>query len=338
MSKTYRTGIIGCGKRGHVHIPGLKADERCEVVAVADVSQEAAEAMRDEFDSHPAVYTDHLEMLKNEDIDFIVACLWTPLHLPVFKDCVEAGIKFVHSEKPMAPTYGECIAMAELAESSGTQLTFSHQRRYCKGNRAVRQMIADGLFGDIKRLDLYSPPNLLDCGTHTFDQAMSFMDETPAKWVHGAVDTTDMVDWFNVKAEGMFTGLVYFENGVRAPVQIGGPDKDLHTGVRVIGDKGFIEVQWDGQCDHGVIYSDPEWKPPTFERDGEATMIAMMKDIFDCAETGKQADVDYRKARRAADIIFAFYESVRQHKRIELPTTIRDNPFLAMLEDGRFKD
>ena len=43
------------------------------------------------------------------------------------------------------------------------------------------------------------------------------------------------------------------------------------------------------------------------------------------------------KSFRATEIIFALYESVRRHARIELPLTgVTDNLFLTMLERGEF--
>ena len=337
MNEQYRVGIIGCGGRAREHVPALMADERCRVVALADVRRESAEALNQDFGLDAALYTDHREMLARERPDVVVACLWTPLHLPVFRDCADAGVRAVLSEKPMAPTWGECLEIARIAEESGCQLTFCHQRRFAAGNQLARKLIAEGRFGKIERMDLYAPPNLLDCGTHTFDQALSFNAETPAKWVLGAVDTTEMLDWFGVRAEGMATGTVVFENGVRASLQIGGPDMDLWGGVRVTGSDGFLEVTWDGQFQRAVVYAEPGWQPPRVgERDG-GPMQGVVENALDCLETGAEPELSSQKALRASEIIFALYESVRRHRRVTLPLTgVTDNPFLTMLDGGEF--
>ena len=338
MSRTYRVALIGCGGRAKAHVPALQADARCRVVALADVQRPAAEAMNAEYGLGAAVSDDYQEMLQQERPDVVVSCLWTPLHLPVFRDCVEAGVRAVLSEKPMAPTWGECRELARLAESSGTQLTFCHQRRFAQGNQLARRLIAEGLFGEVERMDLYSPPNLLDCGTHTFDQALSFNGESPAKWVLGAVDTTKLLHWFGVAAEGMAAGTLVFENGVRAHIQVGGPDMDLWGGVRVTGRAGFLEVMWDGQFRRGVVYADPAWQPPVIEEPTEAQMLGVVRNALDCLESGDEPELSYKKALRASEIIFAFYESIRRHARVELPLVgITDNPFLTMLQMGAFE-
>jgi UDP-N-acetyl-2-amino-2-deoxyglucuronate dehydrogenase len=337
MTLTYRVGVIGCGGRAKAHVPALLADGRARIVALADVKPEAATAMDTEFALGAAHYTDHREMLAQEKPDVVVSCLWTPLHLPVFRDCVEAGVRAVLSEKPMAPTWGDCRALAQLAETSGVQLTFCHQRRFAPGNQLVRKLIGDGLIGPLERLDLYSPPNLLDCGTHTFDQALSFNAETPARWALGAVDASQPLRWFGVDSEAMAVGTIVFENGVRATLQVGGPDMDLWGGVRVTGRDGFLAVTWDGQIQRAVIYGDPAWTPPAVLDDPDAPMRGVVKNALDCLASSTEPELSWQKALRAAEIIFALYESVRRHARVTLPLIdVDDNPFQAMLAEGAF--
>lgn len=339
MSKLFRVAIIGCGKRAREHVPGIKADNRCTVVALADLNREAAEAFNNDFGFSAAIYTDHNEMLAKEKPDVVILCLWTRLHLPVFKTCAEAGVKAVLSEKPMAPTWGDCLEMAEIAERTGCQLTFCHQRRFASGNRMVRRLINEGRFGQILRMDLYSPPNLLDCGTHTLDQAFSYNNEIPVKWVLGALDATEPLNWFNVKSESMFTGTLVYENGVRANIQVGGPDQDMWGGVRVIGTDGFIEAFWDGNLGRAVLYGDPTWQPPVEEPTPDEQMIGLIRNAIDCLESGEEPELSYKKALKASEVIFAFYESVRRHSRVVLPLTgVTGNPFITMLENGEINN
>jgi predicted dehydrogenase len=223
--------------------------------------------------------------------------------------------------------------MARLAEQTGCQLTFCHQRRFAEGNLLVRRLIAEGVFGEIKRLDLYSPPNLLDCGTHTVDQALSFVNESPARWVLGAVDTSEVLNWFDVRAECMATGTLVLQNGVRAALQVGGPDMDIWGGVRVMGTKGFIDVLWGGNFGQAALYNQPDWQPPVVQDSDEAHMAGVVRNAVDCLESGEEPETSYLKALRASEIIFALYESVRRRARVELPLTdVLDNPLHSLLD------
>jgi UDP-N-acetyl-2-amino-2-deoxyglucuronate dehydrogenase len=346
MSKVvHRVAFIGCGKRAHEHAIGIKADNRCEVVAFSDLSAESAERLKADFEFQGNIYTEYKVMLEKEKPDVVLICLWTPLHLSVFRDCAEAGVKAVLCEKPMSPTWGECQEMSRIAEETGCQLTFSLQRRFAEGNKLVRQLLNDGKIGQLVRLDLYSPQNLLDCGIHTFDQALSFLNETPAKSVLGAVDTTSILNWFNVPSEYGASGHIVFANGVQAnlycgPVDTWEPTDDMTkvwAGVRLYGTEGFIEVMWDGQIIRGVNYKDPSWSPEMILSSMSEQMKAYVKHAIDCLETGIESEVSHQKALRASEITFAVFESVRQHARVELPLTgVTDSPFITMLENGQF--
>jgi predicted dehydrogenase len=110
----------------------------------------------------------------------------------------------------------------------------------------------------------------------------------------------------------------------------------MYTGLRVIGENGFIEVEWDGGFLKSAVYDEPDWNPEVFEEDQKDVIVAMIKDVVDSYENGTEPEVDYHKGLRATEIIFALYESVRQNSRIELPISIKDNPFITMLEAGSF--
>ncbi|RYG47995.1 Gfo/Idh/MocA family oxidoreductase, partial [bacterium] len=302
---------------------------------VADAHPEAARSLNEEFGFGAQVYTDYRELLEAERPEVVATALWTPLHLEVFRACAEAGVRAVLSEKPMAPTMEECREMGRIAERTGCQLTFSHQRRFAPGNRLVRSLLKEGRFGSIERVDLYSPPNLLDCGTHTFDQLLSFLGETMPQAVHAAVDTSTTLDWFGVRAEGRAMGTLFFE-GFRAVFQIGGPDLDMGSGVRILGSKGMLEVLWDGQLRRCLRYDDPAWRPPAFdEGTQEGQMADMVREVLDCLESGAESEVSWQHALRAAEIIYGAYESARIHERVALPLVgVEGNPLWEMLDEG----
>ena len=319
LSRPYRIAIIGCGNRGREHMHGVRAESRVRVVAVADAVRESAVAFNETFSLEAAIYTDHRELLEKERPDIVIVTLWTDLHLPVFRDCVAAGVKAVLSEKPMAARWNECVEIGRLAEESGCLLTFCHQRRFASGNRLARQLIASGRFGEIQRMDLFSPKHLLDCGTHSVDQALSFNGETPAKWAQGAIDISETIQWFNTRAEIMALGFIHFENGVQATLRTGDTDMDIWGGVRVIGSGGFLEVFWDGQFRRCVVYDEPGWTPTVPEPLPNEQMIGVIKNAVDCLESGEEPELSYRKALRASEILFALYESARRRERVTLP-------------------
>ncbi len=331
MTEKHKVAIIGCGKRGKQHLSGYLQDERCEITALADVNAEAARALVEEHELDAEVFPDHRQMLGKMSPDVASICLWTGLHLPVLRDCVEAGVRAVFCEKPMAPTWGDSLEMARLVRQAGVQLTFCHQRRFLPGNQQVREWVRDGMFGEIKRIDMFSPHNLLDCGTHSLDQAAMFNDESPARWVMGQIDTRQTPESFGIPREHVAMGYVRWENGVRGVLEVG-EDSEKPTGVRIFGTGGFAEVNWSGGLEAAAIYDRPDWTPPQFEK--ENTMGLAVTNNLDCMESGEEPELSFQKALRAAEIIFAIFESSRTRARIELPLESRDSALLTMLEQG----
>jgi len=51
-----------------------------------------------------------------------------------------AGVKAIHCEKPMAPTWGESLKMAAACDKAGIQLTFGHQRRFLDAFRKAKEL------------------------------------------------------------------------------------------------------------------------------------------------------------------------------------------------------
>lgn len=332
--------LIGCGGRGRAHAEAAALIPDLRVIGLVDPNAEAAGRLRDEFFPEAPIYSSTAEALAAAVPDLAAISLWTGLHLAQVTACVEAGVRAVLCEKPIAPTWSESRQLVQTAAEGGTLLAFSHQRRYARGNQVVRKLVQEGVFGQVLRLDLYSPPNILDCGTHTLDQAMSFMGEAAGKWVLGAVDASEPIQWFAVEADCVAVGEIVFENGVRANIQCGGPDMDLWGGLRLTGTEGFVEVMWDGEIKSAVRYSDPSWTFPSFEPDGGVDhMQAYFLDVMRCLETGKVPQTSADKAMRAAEIIFAFYLSARRRARVELPIPHdTGNGFHELLASGQLDE
>ena len=192
-----RAAMIGAGRQrrqqgatgfgmAHYHAAGFESAEDCDLIAVADIKRENAEAFAQE---HPGAtpYEDHREMLEKEKPDIVSICVWDPLHCQMVLDCVEAGCKAIHCEKPMAPTFGESRRMVEAVEEAGVQLTFNHQLRFNKTIREAKRLLDAGEIGKLDRID-GSCGNLFDAGTHVFDLMFYFNGETPAEWVIGQID------------------------------------------------------------------------------------------------------------------------------------------------------
>lgn len=147
QTSTVRAAVIGLGWPGMQHLKGYIADVRAEVVAVCDLDEAHARQVAAEY-KIPNVYTNHLEMLENRDIDAVSVCLPNFLHAPMTIDALNAG-KHVLCEKPPACSAAEAQAMADAAAQNGRTLMYALVQRFGGNTQRLKQRIDAGELGDV---------------------------------------------------------------------------------------------------------------------------------------------------------------------------------------------
>ncbi len=355
----YRVGIIGTGRprretgstgfgMSHMHARGYLASGRCDIVALADVKRENAEAFRADQEIHEArIYEDYREMLAEAPLDVVSIATWPHLHGEMVLAAADAHVKAIHCEKPMAPTWGEARRMHQACVQRGVQLTFNHQRRFEAPYRTARRLLQEGAVGRVLQIQA-SCPNLFDWGTHWFDMLFFYNGDTPAEWVLGQLDSRSERSAFGVAMEDQGLSYVGFGNGVRGllitgdnvPGATGGPTGQRAAGGgahRVVGTDGLLEVAAPDSKVRVLNGTAAGWQEaPLDDAPGgtEGSIAAGIANLLDCLEQGTEPELSSHKAIRTTELIFATYESSRRRARIDLPLEIEDSPFLALLEQG----
>ena len=99
-----KIGLIGCGFMGTMHANCYNAIEGVQVVAVADLQREKAEALAKL--SNAKIYSTGMELIENENVDAIDICLPTYLHA-AHAEAAMRKVKNVFVEKPVPFTVKE---------------------------------------------------------------------------------------------------------------------------------------------------------------------------------------------------------------------------------------
>ena len=139
--------IVGLGWPGIQHLKGYIADPRSEVIAVCDLDKGHAQEVATEY-KIPRVYTNHLEMLENGDIDAVSVCLPNFLHAPISIAALNAG-KHVLCEKPPARSAQEAKAMADAAAENDKTLMYALVQRFDGSTQTLKQLVREGELGEI---------------------------------------------------------------------------------------------------------------------------------------------------------------------------------------------
>lgn len=327
-----RAGVIGCGGRGNGHALGYSLSNHVELVACADIHRPAGQRMADHF-GFSGVYTDYREMLASENLDIASMCLWPELHEIAVLACVEAdhAPRLINAEKPMAPTYGECVRMHTACQEAGIMLTFSHQRRFSRTFALAKELIDEGAIGALQRMEM-NCSNLLDWGTHWFDMMLFYNNDLEPDWVMGQIDCAADQLVFGARIETGGLAYVKWPNNVTGLLTTG-QNTGSTCAIRVIGSAGLIEV------DHGkvrLLQEGGEWHdvaPRIDNIQGEDTTRHIL-DSVECLLKGKQSTLCSANSLRATQLIFATYESARLRQRVLLPLAIDDSPLISMLQQG----
>ena len=142
-----KVGVIGTGFIGPAHVEALRRLPGIEVVALADLGQELADAKAGLL-GIPTAYGDYRNLLANAGIQVVHICTPNNFHYAMAKEALLAG-KHVVCEKPLATTAAEAAELVELADRTGLVNAVHFNVRYYPLMRQVKVMAAKGELGKI---------------------------------------------------------------------------------------------------------------------------------------------------------------------------------------------
>jgi predicted dehydrogenase len=148
-SKKMKVGIIGTGWIADAHIHCYKEMPDVEIVAGADLVEGKAEKFFDKWDVVSAKsYTNHKEMLENEELDAVSICTYNKTHAECTIDALEADVN-VLLEKPMCVTLDEAVEICKAEKKSGKVLSIGFQPRFDPNMQMIKKIVESGELGEI---------------------------------------------------------------------------------------------------------------------------------------------------------------------------------------------
>ncbi|HPO16170.1 MAG TPA: Gfo/Idh/MocA family oxidoreductase [Candidatus Hydrogenedentes bacterium] len=151
-AKAHRIGVIGAGRIAQQRQIPCYRNAGLEVVAAADVKQEALDRAAENFGITRG-YLDYRDLLAQPDIDIVDICTNTFPRKQITLDALAAR-KHVLSEKPFARNYADAVEIVEAADASGVQLAVHQPTRWYYPCAIARELIMKGYLGDVFYIEL----------------------------------------------------------------------------------------------------------------------------------------------------------------------------------------
>jgi len=243
-----RFGILGCGRIAKDSIaPAIRALPGAVLVAAASRVRARAEALRP-----TTAYGEYTALIADPAVEVVFIASHNGDHRELTLKALSAG-KHVMCEKPLGRNAGEVREMGEASARAGRYLVDAFMYRYHPQMMAVKEAIAAGEIGEVRRVDTHfsfqiaSPTDvrmtkewgggaLLDIGVYCTDFTRTILGPDP-KTI--AVDGARFHPQRDVDLH-VIAKLVW-ENGTEARFEIGF-DAPFQQSARVTGTQGTITL------------------------------------------------------------------------------------------------
>lgn len=183
-----KVALAGPGAFGIKHLDGMQRIDDVEVVAIVGRKPETTRAVADQYGARH-VFTDLADALELAEVDAMILCTPTQLHAEQAMQCMRAG-KHVQVEIPLADSYADALAVAEMQEKTGLVCMVGHTRRFNPSHQWLHQRI---LAGEIRIQQM-------DVQTYFFRRKNINAKGEPRSWTdhllwHHAAHTVDLFQY-----------------------------------------------------------------------------------------------------------------------------------------------
>jgi len=192
--KKYNVGIIGYSWAAGAHIEAINKTSLARVSSLCSSRKLDETEISARHGSKIKCYTDLAQMLADPELDAVSICSYPADHAKQAVMAANAG-KHLIIEKPIALTWGDCLAVKEAVEAARVKTCVCFECRYSSQLITIKSVIDQGLLGKIHygEVDYYhgvgpwygqyrwnikkdaAGSSLLSAGCHALDALLLFM-------------------------------------------------------------------------------------------------------------------------------------------------------------------
>lgn len=149
MTDPVRMGLIGLGGVGEFHLRALADAEWCQLVSVAEPREDRVSSFAAEYNF--TAYPSYKDMLRDSALDAVCVASPVATHEEIVLACAASGVA-VLCEKPLTLSLESADRMIVACREAGVQLGYGASYRYLPAVRKARELIKDGVIGQVVAL------------------------------------------------------------------------------------------------------------------------------------------------------------------------------------------
>ena len=330
--------LIGAGYFAQFQAEGWQRIPAAQIVAVADAAPGKAQAFAERF-GIPRAYDSVAEALDRERPDFVDIATRPQSHLELVRAAAERGVHII-CQKPMAPTWEDCLAMVERCKATGVRLLIHENWRWQPWYREARRILDAGTLGRVFQISAQWRTG--DGRGPQPYQAQPYFSEMPLLLVYETLvhllDTfrylggdLDSVYCLNRRINPILIGedlsliLVTFQSGV--PGLIDGnrfsgpvPAPVAMNDLTIEGERGVLRMTPDGRLwltEYGTPEMPHLYEIPSQGYKGDSVR-ATQEHLIECLRSGRASESDGRDYLQTVEAVFACYRSAESGQAVEL--------------------
>lgn len=319
--KIYRVGLVGMGHIAGVHWSAYGAIGGAEVVAAADISEDARKEFAEER-GLKNVYADYREMLDKENLDIVSVCTWPQVHAEVTIEAAARKPKAIMCEKPMALGLKEADNMLQACRKNNVKLAIGHDLRFCEDFREVKRHLDAGEIGKLLFLRGACPMDLQAQGTHVVDLMNMFVDDVGVSSVLGQIDYSSRKVFEGTPSEDCAFAAIQYKNGVRGYLECAQVFEDSGSFyVLLYGEEGELRAEFSTKKPYWRIRNRqyPSWT--RFDTDAPyfACFTGEMQELVEAINEEREHLCNGERGRAALEILNAVFISSQKRGRVHFP-------------------
>ncbi len=318
--KKLKFGLVGAGGIAQAYAQAFNESNCCELVAVADIREEAAKALAEIVGG--TAYSDYKQLAETE-LDALIVATPPSTHPEIACFFMERGIP-VLCEKPLCLSVAEAEKMINTAAANDVLFTMASKFRYCDDVVKAKGILASGTLGDVlqfenaftAKVDMSQRWNsnaefsgggvLIDNGTHSVDIIRYFL---------GGIDSVLVVDAGGTQGLSVDENVKMFaktKNNVTASVDLTwGINKELPYFISIYGSNGTLHIGW--RESKYKVNSNADWTVFGKGYDKVASFKGKVENFANALRGKEELFIKPEDAIASVRVIEAAYKSMHQN-------------------------